>query len=466
VTPAPNDPAPPFRDALIAASVGALLRVVFVIWAAARFAPVEDGRFYHVIATRMAAGEGYTWLWPDGVVTYAAHYPVGYPALVAAAYALVAPEPIVAMLLNAALGSLAVISVHRIAASVASRAGALLAALGIALHPALVAYTPALMTEGISAALLASAGWVALGAAHSSRARFWRWLLLLGVVLGLAVLVRPQSLLLAPLFGALAVQVSAGARTRALVAAAVTALSLVVCLPWTVRNAARMDRVVLVSANGGWNLLIGAIDGATGTFVPIEGDKVPAECRTVFGEVAKDACFGRAALASIAAAPLSWLALIPKKLGFTFDYSGAPGWYLHVSNPADFPESAKVFLGVAETVWQRLLVGLGLFALWRAPGPRKVARGVLCVLGAACLFSPSAWISHALLPCAALLLGKRLAAHPPAAMAAAAVAATAVTHAVFFGAGRYSLVVFPLLGALAGTSLLHARLGSGPQPTT
>jgi hypothetical protein len=66
-------------------------------------------------------------------------------------------------------------------------------------------------------------------------------------------------------------------------------------------------------------------------------------------------------------------------------------------------------------------------------------------------------MSYLALVIGAGLLGKRLADHPPAAMAAAAVAATALTHAVFFGAGRYSLVVFPLLGALAGTIKLAAK---------
>jgi hypothetical protein len=455
VTPARSDAAAaPFRDAWIAGAIGALLRLAMVLWAAPRIEPVEDGHFYHVIGSRVAAGDGYTWLWPDGVVTFAAHYPVGYPALIGAAYAVFSPAPVVAMLLNAVLGSAAVIAVHRIAASVASRVGALLAALAVALHPALVAYTPALMTEGISAALLAIAGGIAVWAGKGDG---WSRVVWLGAVLGISVLVRPQTLLIAPLFGAMAVPVASGLRRRAAAATAVTALALAVVSPWTVRNLVRMDRVVLVSANGGWNLLIGAAPGATGTFVPIAGDTVPAECRNVFGEAAKDACFGRAARGLIASAPLHWIALIPKKLSFTFDYSGAPGWYLHASNSQAFPESAKLALGVLETLWQRVLVAFCLVALWRAEGPRKVARAVVCGVGAACLFTQAAWISHALLVCAALLLGKRLRAHPPAALAAGAVAMTALTHAVFFGAGRYSLVVFPLLGALAGSSLVVAK---------
>jgi hypothetical protein len=45
-----------------------------------------------------------------------------------------------------------------------------------------------------------------------------------------------------------------------------------------------------------------------------------------------------------------------------------------------------------------------------------------------------------------------------------ALLATGATHAVFFGAGRYALVVFPLLtalSALAFTPRGHARDGHG-----
>jgi hypothetical protein len=42
---------------------------------------------------------------------------------------------------------------------------------------------------------------------------------------------------------------------------------------------------------------------------------------------------------------------------------------------------------------------------------------------------------------------------------------TALTHAVFFGAGRYSLVCFPALCALAGTiSTEKSRCLSAPLP--
>ena len=52
-------------------------RLAVVAWAWSRFPPVEDGHYYDVLAQRLAQGLGYTWLWPDGAVTYAAHYPGG-----------------------------------------------------------------------------------------------------------------------------------------------------------------------------------------------------------------------------------------------------------------------------------------------------------------------------------------------------------------------------------------------------
>src|SRR5690606_11920426 len=76
----------PVSDAVFVALFAAAVRGAWVAWAAGRFPPAEDGHFYHVVAQRIAAGDGYTWLWPDGAVTYAAHYPIGYPALAGALY--------------------------------------------------------------------------------------------------------------------------------------------------------------------------------------------------------------------------------------------------------------------------------------------------------------------------------------------------------------------------------------------
>jgi len=449
----------PVRDVLAIAALGLTLRLAAVVWAAGRFPPVEDGRFYHVLATRIAQGHGYTWLWPDGVVTPVAHYPVGYPALLSAAYGLFGAVPVAGMVINAALGTLSVVAVHRIAAAVTGRLGALAAAIFVAAHPALVLYTPALMTEGVTAALLSLAGWAVIAARRSDQRRRWAWIVAVGALAGSGALIRGQTLLLAPLFGGIAA-CSSHVRVpwkRVLAAATLASVVAVACvLPWTARNCARMDRCVAVSANVGWNLLIGSVHGATGTFVPIHGETVPVQCRTVFGEADKDACFRRAAAAEILKEPARWLSLVPKKLSYTFDYCGAAGWYLHASNPRVMDEARKLGLGVVETAWQRVVLALALIALARGRGARRRVRRGVAAAGVIFLLTPAAWLSY--LAIVGLSVSRGRAATAAALLVGATVFATALTHAVFFGAGRYSLPVFALVAALAGTAF--GRLGA------
>jgi len=213
-----------------------------------------------------------------------------------------------------------------------------------------------------------------------------------------------------------------------------------------------MKSCIFVSANSGWNLFIGSAEGASGTWVPLQRLGVPERCREVWGEAEKDACFRAAALDRIRSVPGRFLALVPAKLASTFDYAGAAGWYLNSSNSAAFGEKGKLTLGVFETIWQRAIVLAALVSL-TSSGPRRRYRLGIVVPSICALFTRAGWIAHVGLPIAALLFGRRLLDKPAASLAAATVAGTALTHAVFFGAGRYSLVCFPALAALAGTVL-------------
>jgi hypothetical protein len=432
------------RDALYLSVLAAFLRLLVVLWAKGQFPPADDGSFYHVVAQRIAHGAGYTWLWPDGAVTYAAHYPVGYPALLGVAYAAFGASPTVAMALNAALGTFAVFAGQRAALRFGTRPQAALAGLLLALHPGLVFYTPALMTEGVSAELLVIAAWLALriGTGRYLPVR----LIALGACTGLMILIRPQLLVMAPILGFFAVRSpDATLRARALRALGITGLALSVCLPWTMRNCARMDRCVFVSANGGWNLLIGSAAEADGSWIPIEGPSVPPECRNVFGEAEKDRCFGRAGAANIRNNPFGFLRLVPRKLSVTFDYFGAPGHYLHASNWTRFDEARKVRLGVVETIFERLVLLAAIAQAAFAGVARRRLR--LAVAVPAALFSMlrAGWLGYLGFVLTVALSGKELLKRPLATLAASLVLTTAATHAVFFGAGRYGFVCAGLL---------------------
>jgi 4-amino-4-deoxy-L-arabinose transferase-like glycosyltransferase len=480
-----------WRDSAAVAALALVLRLAVVLWAWGRFPPTADATYYHSLASRLGAGQGYTWLWPDGVVTYAAHYPVGYPAALGALYALFGARPEVGMVLNACFGALGCLAVHRLVAQLRGRRWALLAAALVALHPGLVGYTPALMTEAVTAALLATAVWAAAAARAEHRPRRqWARVLLLGAVVGLCTLVRPQCLLLAPLLGLLAVPRDAVVGPRrhrpglwvwarrsarpALAAVVVSLAALATCTPWTVRNCHRMGRCALVSVNGGWNLLIGTNVGAGGGWAPID---VPAQCRTVFDEAGKDVCFERAAWDVIHATPGPWLGLVPRKLAATFDYCGAAGWYLHQSNGQAFGRSAKTVLGAVETIYERVVLLLALllclprfggagrqaatlFGRLRALGRAgRSIRLAVVVAGVVAAFMVHAWVGYVAL-LVALVLDRPLWDRASVLRGAtgAVLLSVVAAHAVFFGGGRYALVCFPLLCALAA---LGARRLSG-----
>ncbi|MEO6600053.1 MAG: glycosyltransferase family 39 protein [Polyangiaceae bacterium] len=432
------------RDALWLSLLGAFVRILVVQWAKGRFPPADDGSFYHVVAQRIAQGAGYTWLWPDGAVTYAAHYPVGYPALLGIAYAAFGASPTVAMALNAALGTLAVFAGQRAVLRFGTRRQAVVAGLLLALHPGLVFYTPALMTEGVSAELLVIAAWLAL---RVGTGRYLPWrLVALGGCTGLIILIRPQLVVMAPILGFFAVaSPDAGLTARALRALGVTGLALSVCLPWTFRNCARMDRCVFVSANGGWNLLIGSAPEANGSWIPIEGPSVPPECRKVFGEAEKDRCFGHAGAANIRQSPLGFLRLVPRKLSVTFDYFGAPGHYLHTSNWALFDEARKLRLGVVETIFERLVLLAAIAQAAFAGHARRRLRLAAALPAVLCSVLRAGWLGYLGFVLSVALSGKELLKRPIGALAASLVLTTAATHAVFFGAGRYGFVCAGLL---------------------
>ncbi len=431
-----------------------LSRLAVVVWGWSRFPPEADGKFYHTVAQRIAHGQGYTWLWGDGAVTYAAHYPVGYPALVGAGYAVFGPSPGVAMSIAAVLGALASLLGYDLLARHTTPRRALAGGVLLALHPALVPYTAALMTDGLAASLLLVAAWL-VDRVAASPARFpLKALVPLGLLFGALTLLRPQSLVLAPVFGALALR-GRGAKGYLAGAAVVVALTVATCLPWTLRNCARMDRCALVSVNGGWNLLIGA-QTENGAWQEI---RVPETCRNVFSEAGKDTCFEKAAKEEIRARPMTWLLRVPAKLGATFDYFGAGPWYLHASSPAAFGDGAKTALGAIETLVHRitLLGALAVLGLTKGAQRWRRPRTVLAALGAlAALFPHGGALAHLAL---AILAG--IDTRLPSRLASAVLAATLALHAVFFGAGRYGLVVVPFVVMVALLRPAPEETGAG-----
>lgn len=438
-----------------AVSAVALLPRLFVALAWAR-EPVWDGHYYHFGALRIAEGLGYSEdIVVNGVKVWHpwSHYPVGYSALLAAAYRVFGGGLLVAPVVNAVVGTLLVVVVHRLSLRAMTVNRARVAAFITATHPGLIVYSAVLMNELLCALLVLGGAWIAV------RQLRWSSTVLAGIAFGLATLVRPSAILAAPLVALLLPLPRLSAIHRGIVASAVAFLTV---LPWTARNCRVMDGCALVSTNGGWNLAIGALT-PTGRFHALHASD---GCPVVTGQVQQDRCWAEVGERVIAADPLHWLSLVPKKLGQTYDHESFAVEYLREADPTGWPESRRVAgRALLTAIHQMLLVAaaLGLVAL---PSPRRVGglgsvvqtMLLLAVLGfagyAASGDEHPFWILPAVLPLLAIV---PLPGAPPLPnvdrFLVGWIFVTTLTHAAFFGDDRYHLVVTPALAILAASAL-------------
>jgi hypothetical protein len=240
------------------------------------------------------------------------------------------------------------------------------------------------------------------------------------------------------------------------------AVALVPVLPWTARNCRVMDGCALISTNAGWNLAIGAFPRATGRFETLRASD---GCREVTGQVQQDRCWLEYGLEQVEAAPRHWLALIPVKLGYTFDHESFAVEYLHEARPEDWPDDRRaLFRGVTSTA-HRLLVAFATLSIcavvWRGAGAIVQGALLVVVLGllyVACAGTPTFWPLVVLLSVVPWLPLPGRPAFPPAlALPVALLVTTAVTHAVFFGEDRYHLVVTPVFCLLSAAVLRRGQ---------
>jgi len=464
--------APPRRPEDVAFSwalaMVALLPRLFVAIAWAR-EPVWDGHYYHLGASRIAAGMGYS----EDVLSHGVslwkpwtHYPVGYSALLSLFYRVFGDQLLVAPLLNAVLGAATAFLVHRIALSYLGATRARVAG-GIApLHPGLIAYCPLVMTEIPSAFLLVLLVWTL----RHFRGR-WHAAILGGLILGAMTLMRPASLLLVPL---IALSEPRPWTRAALRSAATLGIALLVVLPWTIRNCQRMDGCALVSTNGGWNLAIGAIT-ETGRFQTLHGKD---GCPVVTGQVQQDDCWAQVGWRKIREAPGHWLGLAPKKLAQTFDHESFAIEYVHEADPGAWPEDRReAARGLLTAAHLALLAAAALSIVALPLGRLKRDEqywqiGLLVLLSALIFYGiaddqhPFHWLIVVAPALAFVPLPGRPYLGAVGRVAMAAVLVTAMTHVVFFGEDRYHLFLSPLLCVLAAAALREGeRVARAPTPS-
>ena len=236
--------------------------------------PLLDSQTYHEWAARLVAGD---WGWHET-------YWMGplYPHLLALVYVVFGVGSQAALVIQLGLSLLNVFLLRRFALQALgdtprARETALLSAVLFGLYGAPVFYAGNLLMATLVTTLTLVIALQAVRATDRPTLKTW---FVLGIVTGLAGLARGNLLLLLPLLPVLLFKASPGSpRTLAGRAKLTTALFLggaLMLAPATLRNLIVADDFVLLTSNGGVNLLIGQQAAYKGIFAPVM-DEAQAE---------------------------------------------------------------------------------------------------------------------------------------------------------------------------------------------
>jgi hypothetical protein len=395
-----------WRDWVVPLAVAAMLRLLLIPLTPA--VPSWDGVIYVRAAEQLARGEGYTQriLHEANAARPTAFYPVGFPAVLAGVRMLgggLLADRWLQVAASSALVPLSYFFARRARHRRAGRAAAWIAAL----WPAGIFLSATWLAEPMFAL---GVGLSLLPYAYARRRQVPYALAIAALGLGLTAYLRASSLPMVALLGAAAGYqrkrslVQAGIATAALIA-----LSLVPLAPWAYRNWHSLGAPVLVSTNGGVNLLLGT--RGEGGFVALD-PKEPCKGDPL-REVERDRCYARRAREAILAEPLSWMARGLLKLAHTFGHESA----------------------MAQCFGEGLLLDAQARTAWRLWALGLCRVGYLPILGAA------------------IVGGLRIARGGSLRMRAiffAPILALALLHVVYLGGDRYHAAVAPMLLALAG----------------
>ncbi|HEX6237192.1 MAG TPA: glycosyltransferase family 39 protein [Acidimicrobiales bacterium] len=259
------------RTRLALAAIVAVAAVLRVLWGLSAEEPRElrDPVLYMVLADNLADGNGYSY--GDGPSQGpTAYYPPGYPLFLGGLVSLADALPgspttfDIAIAANVVLSTILVLLIFSLGRRLAGAPVGLTAAAVAAVWPNLVFHSGVVLTETLFLVVLTTMFLVALATPAVARRPGWLRVAAVGVLLGITVLIRPVSLVIAPLLLVLWWDAGLVPSLRR-VGLALASMVLVVA-PWSVLSTLRMESPVLLSLNLGDNLCIGNHPGATGGY--------------------------------------------------------------------------------------------------------------------------------------------------------------------------------------------------------
>lgn len=249
------------------------LRLGWVLW----WHPAEptvwqesgDQFSYYHYGREIAAGRGYVH-YLRGVPT--AYYPIGYPAILAALFFVVDHTPIpddfmlALNLQNVVVGTASVVLAYIIGRALFGARGGLIGAAILAVFPNIVYQVATVQLETMYIFWCLAALAIVVTHDWSNGLPSTRRLLAFGAVLGVSVLIRPFSIWFVVALFAGAMVARAGVWRSVKLAAIPLGVVVLMMIPWTIRNAVRLDAFVPTSTNTGDTLCLDRFEGANGGF--------------------------------------------------------------------------------------------------------------------------------------------------------------------------------------------------------
>lgn len=204
-------------------------------WFQRHYRPMSDANHYDAIARNIAAGKGFTHVFPGLKVHATAFRPPLYPSLLGLVYRLTGSHVAGGMALNVALGAAVCVAVYAFVHEIAGEGAAVTAGILVGIYPPLLANNVALLTEPLGMVLLFAGLWAL------TRSNVWA----AGAIGGLFALTWTSGQFFCVIIAGWA-WVHLGWRNalRLVIAA------LVVITPWVIRNEVRMGSATINTSNG------------------------------------------------------------------------------------------------------------------------------------------------------------------------------------------------------------------------
>ncbi|MEA2404419.1 MAG: hypothetical protein QOE08_1066, partial [Thermoleophilaceae bacterium] len=222
-------------------------------------------------------------------------------------------------LAQAALGVVTVALIGILAMLLFGRAAGLAALAIAAIYPGFLLMDDAIMSETLYVPL--TLGAVVAACMHRRSPHRWRWAVVAGLIFGLSLLTRQNGvLLLVPLILLVWSKPGADRRQRLATAALVVLVAGLVVLPWTVRNAVKLDAFVPVATQSGL-VLAGTYNDQSRNDPDLPGAWRPPNAVPRYADVFRDKSLNEAGVdAELRSRALSYISDHP-------GYLVAVGWH-------------------------------------------------------------------------------------------------------------------------------------------